>query len=92
MTKFATYEDAFKIDFGHYLKWSYSHRGVNGKSCDVEQEEYGGRGYKYVLKYVTRHMKRKGMSDMDIEQIFIHNPSRIFPLHWRTLDGKENKL
>ncbi|HEX9841967.1 MAG TPA: aryldialkylphosphatase, partial [bacterium] len=39
--------------------------------------KYGGDGYSHLLENVVPMMRRKGMSDADIEALFVHNPARI---------------
>jgi phosphotriesterase-related protein len=39
--------------------------------------KYGGDGYSHILENVLPMMRRKGMSDEDIDAITIHNPARI---------------
>lgn len=38
---------------------------------------YGGEGYGHILKHVLPLMRRKGMSQDDIDAITLHNPARI---------------
>ena len=40
---------------------------------------YGGHGYKYVVKYVSQHMKDKGINQEDLNKFLIENPANFFP-------------
>ena len=42
------------------------------------QETYGGPGYKYVVKYVTQHMRDKGITQKELDQFLIDNPAKFF--------------
>lgn len=42
-------------------------------------EMYGGHGYKYVVKYVSQHMKDKGITQDDLNKFLIENPANFFP-------------
>lgn len=39
--------------------------------------KYGGEGYSHILEHVLPIMRRKGMSQEDIDAIMVHNPARI---------------
>jgi len=41
-------------------------------------ETYGGPGYKYVVKYVTQHMRDKGITQKELDQFLIDNPAKFF--------------
>ncbi|MGH2585682.1 MAG: phosphotriesterase family protein, partial [Dehalococcoidia bacterium] len=41
---------------------------------------YGGDGYAHILENVVPLMRRKGMTDGQIDSILIHNPARILAL------------
>lgn len=43
----------------------------------VHLTKYGGEGYSHILENVVPIMRRKGMTDDDIDAILVHNPARI---------------
>ena len=47
-------------------------------SKNLLQETYGGPGYKYVVKYVTQHMRDKGITQKELDQFLIDNPAKFF--------------
>ena len=42
--------------------------------------KYGGRGYGHILRWVVPLMRRKGMSQDEIDAILIQNPARLLAL------------
>ena len=41
---------------------------------------YGGHGYDHIVRTVVPWMRRRGMSDGDVDMILIHNPANAFAL------------
>jgi len=41
---------------------------------------YGGEGYAHILENVVPLMRRKGMTEAEIEAILVRNPARVLPL------------
>ena len=41
---------------------------------------YGGEGYGHLLTHVVPMMRRKGMSQAEIDQVFVANPARILSI------------
>ncbi|GAB4341495.1 MAG: phosphotriesterase-related protein [Candidatus Abyssubacteria bacterium] len=72
--------DAARVDYLIAL----IERGYRDKlliSLDVchktQLARYGGEGYNHILDNVLPLMRRKGMSDEDIDAITVHNPARM---------------
>jgi phosphotriesterase-related protein len=43
----------------------------------VDLRKYGGPGYSHILRYVVPMMRQMGVSDEQVRQIIIENPSRL---------------
>lgn len=43
----------------------------------VNTTRYGGEGYSHILENVVPLMRRKGMTQADMDAILVHNPARI---------------
>lgn len=43
----------------------------------LQQKTYGGHGFDYVLTRVVPYLKRHGLTDADIQQITVTNPTRL---------------
>lgn len=43
----------------------------------MDLHKYGGRGYDYLLKYVVPRLRQRGLTENEINTIFIENPKRV---------------
>lgn len=75
--------DSTRVDYiialkeaGHLEQVLVSH-DVDSK---VRLKPFGGEGYEHIIRNVLPVMKRKGLSDRDIETIMIDNPRRVLTI------------
>lgn len=48
--------------------------------CKVRLTKFGGEGYAHILRHVVPLMLRKGMSQVEVDQILIENPTRLLTI------------
>jgi phosphotriesterase-related protein len=64
------------VNSGHLQQVLLSH-DVDSK---LRLRAYGGEGYQHILENVVPVMKRKGLSEMQVNQILIENPRRALAI------------
>jgi phosphotriesterase-related protein len=72
--------DATRIDYlMQLIKAGYADKMLISQDiCSKHRmTKFGGEGYGHILQNVLPMMQRKGMSDDDIQNIFVKNPARI---------------
>lgn len=73
--------DATRIDYIIGLaKLGYAGQVLMSHDIDmkVRLEKYGGEGYSHILRNVLPLMRRKGMTETEIDQVVAANPARAY--------------
>lgn len=75
--------DALRLDHiraladGGFLNQVLVSHDVDSK---LRLKPFGGEGYEHIIKNVVPVMRRKGLSQQDIDQVMIHNPRRVLTI------------
>jgi phosphotriesterase-related protein len=75
--------DARRVDYiVELFEAGYGSQVVVGQDCDTKTRltQYGGEGYQHVIEHVVPIMRRKGLSEADVDQILIDTPRRLLTL------------
>jgi phosphotriesterase-related protein len=75
--------DAKRVDYiVELFEAGFGTQVAVGQDCDTKTRltQYGGEGYQHIIERVVPIMRRKGLSEADVDQILIGTPQRLLTL------------